>query len=64
MDRKQYLLEYQSRNVIQKKLVFNRRSADDLMLLDWLETRENTNQYVKSLIRADMQQHNFVLERK
>jgi len=50
----EYNREYQRQNIVQKKVIFNRRSEEDLSLLDWVQLQENFSQYCKELIRADM----------
>ena len=52
--KKDYDVAYQKENMVQKKLAFNRRVPDDLILLDWIESQENFSQYCKNLIRSDM----------
>jgi len=52
---KEYNRQYQTENIVQKKIVFNRKSQDDLILLNWAEQQENFNRYCKTLIRKDME---------
>lgn len=52
-----YFKSYQQRNIIQKKLIFNRNSPDDMRLIDYLTAQRNFSRYVKDLIRADMREH-------
>ena len=49
-----YDQKYQKENIVQKKVVFNRQSEEDVTLLNWVDLQENFNAYCKGLIRADM----------
>ena len=53
-DKSKYDQEYAKRNIVQKKIPFNRTIPDDARLLDFLTTIDNFSQYVKNLIRQDM----------
>lgn len=56
MDRSSYFRDYQAQNIVQKKVIFNRKSEEDITLLDWVELQANFNTYCKDLIRADMRE--------
>lgn len=53
-DKSKYDQEYAKKNIIQKRIPFNRSIPDDARLLDFLSTIENFTGYVKNLIREDM----------
>lgn len=55
-DQAAYVRQYQREYRIDKKVTFNRGNPADMQLLDWLTSRpEGMVQYIKNLIRADMQ---------
>lgn len=52
----EYVKRYQRENRIDKKVTFNRNNPDDMAILQWLSSRPNGMvQYIKSLIRSDME---------
>lgn len=52
----EYVKRYQRENRIDKKVTFNRNNPDDMALLQWLSSRpDGMVQYIKSLIRSDME---------
>ena len=53
-DKSKYDQEYAKKNIIQKRIPFNRSIPDDARMLDFLSTIENFTGYVKNLIREDM----------
>lgn len=53
-DKSKYDQEYAKKNIVQKKIPFNRSIPDDARLLDFLTTIDNFTAYVKNLIREDM----------
>lgn len=56
-DQDKYIKEYIRQNRTSKSLTFNRRNEDDMKLLQWIESRaESFNQYIKRLVRKDMEQ--------
>jgi len=61
-DQKQYNREYQARNIVQKKVLFNRQSDADMELLNYVMLQENFSQYAKQLIRADMKEKGIPFE--
>ena len=57
-DQAEYIKRYQREQRIEKKVTFNRNNPADMQLLDWLTSRPNGMvQYIKSLIRSDMEKH-------
>ena len=56
-DKKAYDQDYNQKNVFVKRLPFNRNNPDDVELLAFLEAHGNTTQYLKKLIRRDMESH-------
>lgn len=52
-DRKNYLLEYAKANVRVFGLKVNKIHEKDIV--EWLENKESYNQYLKQLIREDME---------
>jgi len=61
-DRNDYLRQYHSKNIIQKKITFNRQSEEDMMILDYLQLQDNFSRYAKDLIRADMKEKGIPFE--
>ena len=59
-DKTKYDIEYARKNIERKFLAFNRNDPDDLTLLYWLDRigKGNVNEYVKQLIRDDMNRKN------
>lgn len=55
-DRKEYLSNYHSKNIIQKKINFNRNNENDMEMLEFIETKENFSKYAKDLIFQDIEQ--------
>lgn len=54
----EYVRRYQRENRIEKKVTFNRNDSADMALLSWLTSRpQGMVQYLKSLIRTDMESH-------
>ena len=57
-DQAEYVRRYQRENRIDKKVTFNRNNPDDMAILNWLQSRpDGMVQYIKSLIRSDMETH-------
>ena len=52
---KQRTLRFQKQNLKQIAFMLNKSTEADL--LSWLESQENRQGYIKSLIRADMAKH-------
>lgn len=56
-DKAAYDLQYLKQNVAIKNISFNRTKPEDMELLEWLsQQKPSANQYMKALIRADMEQ--------
>ena len=54
----EYIKQYQREQRIEKKVTFNRNNHEDMILLEWLTSRpDGMVQYIKSLIRTDMNNH-------
>lgn len=52
----EYIKQYQREQRIEKKVTFNRNNPEDMSLLNWLTSRpEGMVQYIKALIRSDME---------
>lgn len=50
-----YSREYQAKNIIQKKLIFNKTVPEDMRIMKWLDTiPESISPYLKRLILEDM----------
>lgn len=45
-----YVVAHQS----QRKIIFNDTIPEDMEMCDWLDSQPNINQYLKGLIRDDM----------
>ena len=54
-DKQTYDKDYNQKNVLVKRLPFNRNNPDDVELLAFLEAHGNTTQYLKKLIRRDLE---------
>ena len=50
-----YDMEYMKKNVRQYGIKVNKLLEPDMV--EWLNSKQNVNQYVKSLIAADMRHH-------
>ena len=53
-NQKEYQAKYEQENLIQKKVRFNRKNEEDMILLDWAMSHKNFSQYIKGLISSDM----------
>lgn len=58
MDQKErkarYDMEYARKNIRRKEIPFNLTQPEDEELFRYLESQENVTQYIKDLIRKDM----------
>ena len=54
-NKSEYDQEYNSRNIKRKFIPFNIQNPDDMEMLEWLATKGNVTQYVKQLIKADIE---------
>ena len=54
-DKGKYDQEYAKEHIKRKFIPFNNAVQDDAELLSWLATKKNVTQYVKRLIREDME---------
>ena len=52
--RKEYLNNYHSKNIVQKKINFNRQNKTDMEILEFVEKKKNFSKYAKELISKDM----------
>lgn len=50
-----YNIEYTKKNCKCKNLQFNKLIPEDIILLNWVNSQTNGTQYIKDLIRADME---------
>lgn len=50
-----YNMDYAKKYFKSKVLSFNTQYPEDIALLDWVKKQENGTQYIKDLIRADME---------
>ena len=57
-DKKKYDTEYNIAHVKNKRVPFNNTNPEDVKLLAWLEQQGNCTQYIKRLIRDDMNAKN------
>jgi hypothetical protein len=53
-DKSRYDQEYNREHIKRKFIPFNDLNPEDVKLLAWLETVGNVTQYIKNLIREDM----------
>lgn len=54
-DKQTYDKDYNQKNVFVKRLPFNRNNPADVELLAFLEAHGNATQYLKKLIRRDLE---------
>ena len=54
-DKKAYDMEYARQNITRKHIPFNLTNKEDADLLAWLNKQGNVTQYIKQLIRADIE---------
>jgi hypothetical protein len=54
-DKNRYDQEYNKAHIKRKFIPFNDNVPEDQELLSWLATKPNVTQYVKELIREDME---------
>ena len=54
-DKSKYDQEYHKNNYVTKRIPFNKQIPEDLKLLSWAENQGNFTQYIKRLIRQDME---------
>ena len=54
-DKAKYDIEYTKAHIKCKRIPFNDMVEDDKELLEWLEQNGNVTQYIKQLIRDDME---------
>lgn len=59
MPNAEYNRKYQAQNIVQKKVLFNRQSDEDLALLDWVELQDNFSRLCKDLLRTKMKEESF-----
>ena len=50
-----YDIQYAREHIKRKIIPFNVEKYDDLLLLEWLSQQENITEYIKQLIRKDME---------
>ena len=53
-DQTKYHVQYERDNLIQKKVIFNRKNEEDMILYDWAMSHKNFSAYIKGLISYDM----------
>ena len=54
-DKNRYDQEYNKAHIKRKFIPFNDTVPEDMELLKWLDLKRNVTQYIKQLIREDMQ---------
>ena len=54
----EYDQQYLKDNVFVKRLPFNKTKVEDMALLEWADMQGNFTQYIKKLIREDMERRN------
>ena len=52
-NKKRYNREYARKNFITKIITFNKNVEEDIEALDWMNSQENGNKYVKRLLLED-----------
>lgn len=56
-DKGQYDQQYNREHITRKFIPFNDKNPDDVEMLKWLATVGNVTQYIKRLIREDMERN-------
>lgn len=59
-DKNKYDQEYNKAHIRRKFIPFNDTKAEDAELLEWLAQQGNVTQYIKGLIRDDMENKQIV----
>lgn len=59
-DKNKYDQEYNKAHIRRKFIPFNNTVPEDVELLAWLSEQDNVTQYIKGLIREDMERNQFV----
>ena len=59
-NKKEYDKKYARTFFKSKCIAFNVKDPNDIALLEWVQKQENGNQYIKQLIREDMEKHQNV----
>ena len=54
-DKSKYDQEYAKEHIRRKHIPFNDTDPEDMLLWDWIRKQPNATQYIKKLIREDMQ---------
>ena len=54
-DKGKYDMDYAKAHITRKHIPFNDTVPEDVELLAWLSKQENVTQYIKQLIRADIE---------
>ena len=49
-----YDTQYILKNIVQKRINFNKQVPEDVEMLEWVNTKKNQGQYMKGLIKDDM----------
>lgn len=57
-NKSKYDQEYAKAHITRKFIPFNDQNTDDAQLLSWLANQDNVTQYIKRLIRDDMNRKN------
>lgn len=51
-----YMKDYNNRHVKWRKVSFNDKNPDDMILMGWIDSQEeSTSAYIKRLVREDME---------
>lgn len=51
-----YMKDYNNRHVKWRKVSFNDKNPDDMILMAWIDSQEeSTSAYIKRLVREDME---------
>ena len=63
-DQRKYVREYLQENIIYRKINFNAKKPEDMVIKEWLDAQkeEGISNYLKRLIRADMEAHGVKTE--
>lgn len=52
----EYMKDYNNRHVKWRKVSFNDKTPDDMILMNWIDSQEeSTSAYIKRLVREDME---------
>ena len=54
-DKYEYDQQYLKEHIFTKRIPFNNTKQEDVEMLEWINKQGNTTQYIKALVREDME---------